>query len=232
MAAGGLLTLQDAKATGLVLDFAREKALAEPPATILKDYSRYHADGVFKADGNPNWVRSNKGLYVMEYASGDYVQVTCPQCNFTDGDFSVVMQVLVTSLAAERMLFSRGLGLTDGYYSYVTAAGRIRFFTNQVAASQFSESADGAVLVDTHYTIGFSRSGASVLVYQDGVDVTNIGGAHIDPVTCARTLKIGIADDLTSRLFIGQYSPLIQVYSFALTAAQHLAIYNNWKGLV
>ena len=220
------------KSTGLVLDFAHQPALAEPGATELIDFSRYKTNGTFRGAGQPDWVDTTHGLHVMEYATGDYVEVTCPQCNFTDGDFSVVMQVLVTSLAAERMLFSRGLGITDGYYSYVTAAGRIRFFTNQVAASQFSESADGAVLVDTHHTIGFSRSGASVLVYREGVDVTNIGGAHIDPVTSARTLKIGIADDLASRPFIGQIAPLIQEYSKALTAAEHLAIHNNWKGLV
>ena len=220
------------KSSGLVLDFAHQPGLVEPGATELIDFSRYGTDGTFLGAGNPDWVDTTQGLHVMEYASGDYVAVTCPKLNFTSGPFSMVTRVMSTNMTGHQSPFSRGIHSTNGWRTLIINDGQFAAYTSQAAASQKTSTAAGAITVDTWYTLGLSRSGNSILVYVDGIDATNTVGVHDDPVTSDEIGYIGVRTVGGVEPFIGQISPLIQVYSFALTAAQHLDIYNQWKGLV
>jgi len=60
------------KTSGLVFDSAHQPALAEPSATVLKDYSPYGNDGSM-SDGSPDWVQLDSGLWVLSFDGNDYV---------------------------------------------------------------------------------------------------------------------------------------------------------------
>lgn len=225
------------KVTGLVYSMRSYIGEVSPPATVLEDESRYGSDGDFKAAGHPAWVRLPSGLWTLDFdpTAPDYIQIPADQTqlNFTSEDFSLVARVKVGSLTDARGLFYRGLTTVDGWYIYIHSDGRVLVRTNQAAASQVSRSSDGSIVAGVWYTVGLSRAGTSVRIYINGVDDTDIAGTHIDPLTCARTAKIGIHDDLTTYPFDGKI-PFLQIYNYALSAAQHAAIHQaerHWFGV-
>lgn len=217
------------KATGIVLD-PEVSVDVEPSPTILYDRSRFGSDGDFKADGHPDWVRLPSGLWVMDFdaSAPDYVEVTCPQCNFTSEDFSGVVRVKIDSLATRQYLLSRGSFNADGWYTQVYDLGWYLFASNQGAAHQYTYSAAGSLVANTWYTLGFSRSGASVKIYIDGADSTDITQALVNPATCARTAKIGTHDDKTTEPFGGKIG-LLRIFNYALSPGQHLTMHEALK---
>ena len=76
------------------------------------------------------------------------------------------------------------------------------------------------------YAIGFSRSGAAIAIYINGAADTFTAGTHIDNITSARTLKIGVYDDKTSLPYDGQMG-LWKAFNYALSAGQHAAIFQK-----
>ncbi|MBA7662296.1 hypothetical protein ES703_70324 [subsurface metagenome] len=211
------------KSTGIVFDSGLRVG-PEPHATILYDRSRYQSNGDFKAAGQPDWVRLPSGLWVLDFnpANPDYVEIPADQTqlDFTSEDFSIIARVKVEDLTANRWIFTRGTAFVDGCHFYLIVAGTLRFYTNQAGESQYSTSTTGAIVVGNWYTVGFSRAGESIRIYIDGVDDTETAGTHIDPLTSARTAKIGIHDNLVSNPFDGQIAYL-EIWNYALSATQH-----------
>jgi len=198
----------------------------EPAATPWYDMSRYHTNGVVTG---ATWEQHSSGLWYKEFnsATPDYVVVTCPQCDFTGEDYSILARIKISSLASHRIIFQRGLLNTDGYMFRVHAGGYLQSETYQAAASQLSMSAATAIAVDTSYTVGLSREGNSIRVYRDGVDITVTVGNHIDPTSSVRTGKIGIHDNLIDTPFDGEIS-FFKIFNYALTAGQQ----RNWHNKI
>ena len=213
------------RSSGIVFGWEPYKGSATPSATTLADRSRFGTDGAITG---ATWVRQANGLWGLDFdsATPGYVEVTCPQCNFTSEDFSIVARVNVDSLASVRAVFSRGFINADGYLLRIEDAGQVRFYTNQAAASQNSRSTSGSIVINTIYTIAISRSGTDVLIYINGVASTATVGVHTDPVPSARRAKIGVYDDLTTWPLDGQI-PFLRVYNRALSAGEHLQIHNE-----
>ena len=201
-----------------------------PAATPWPDVSRFHTDGVVTT---ATWVQLPSGLWAKDFnsATPDYVVVTCPQLNFTSEDFSIVLRVKFDNFDAPEYLFTRGGLSTDGYFVYVHSNNKAYFFTNQVGLLQVTNTDASVTSTTEWYTLGFSRSGASVLIYVNGVENVETAGVHVNPVTCARTAKIGVRDDLAFPLD-GQIS-FLKVFSYALTPdqqmQQHINLSNNWE---
>ena len=104
--------------------------------------------------------------------------------------------------------------------------GQFSFYTSQFLASQLSQSGAASVVAGNRYTLGVSRAGASVRLYNAGVDVTVTVGVHINPLTSARSMKIGVADNLVANPYDGQTEFLRIFRGIALTASEHLAWHN------
>ncbi len=212
------------KSTGVVFKTALSMGV-EPADLVLTDKSRYRSNGDFRAAGQPDWVRLPSGLWVLDFNpdNPDYVEIPAShtQLNFTSEDFSLVARVKVDDLTTIRYLFTRGLINTDGWFTYILSNGQVSVFTNQAAAFQVSRSSAGAIVTGVWYTVGFSRAGASVRIYVDGVDDTDTVGVHIDPLTNARAAKIGVHDDLTQWPLDGKIAYL-EIVKYALSAGQHL----------
>jgi len=220
------------KTTGCVLDVANQRGGAMPSVVTLHDWSRYQSHGAITTC---TWTQiPSTGLWILDFNSGtpDYVEIAeadSRQMNFTSGDFSGIARVKFDSVVGNRAMFFRGLWNTDGYF-WLNINGRMYLYTCQAVAQQESITDAGLLVAHIWYTLGFSRSGNSVRLYVNGVDMTTTVGNHIDPLTCIRSAKIGVYDDLVSWPFDGQMS-LLQVYDYALSPAQHRAMYHKTRWL-
>ena len=142
------------------------------------------------------------------YASGNYITVpNHANLDFTSSAFSMFIWINPTSVASTQALVFHGLTDTDGWFALLNSAGGVaRLFvrTNQAAANQVTQSVDNTIFANTWQQVGFTRSGANIRTYNNGVDNTTSPSTHIDPVATSRVLKIGIHDDLSSNPFVGK----------------------------
>ena len=110
--------------------------------------------------------------------------------DFTTEDYSVVARIRYDDNSDTQHIVSRFQWNQSGWASWASSAGAIQVYTFQAAANQLSTTPN--ILVDgCVHTIGFSRQGASIRVYIDGVDLTTTAGSHVDNVTANRKLGIG-----------------------------------------
>ena len=166
----------------------------------------------------------------------DYIAITDPNSvlNFTSSDFSIWAWVKCTDTTPFHwnMVLGRGLLDADGYYFGISSSDCLQFTTSQAAASQNSFSATGAwfsAYGSKWVFIGVNRAGASARVFTDNVDITNTAASHINPLTSAKTARIGIFDDFTLDYegFIGE----VFVFSRTLSVSErtNLMLTTQWR---
>ena len=191
------------------------------------DLSPSGAHGRLSGFGSPA-KRHIQGLDFVS-ANPSYVEIPAAftQLDFTSEDFSLIMRQKFDSLKNNDVLFIRGFWLTDGWYINIDAAGTVWFNSFQFGFFQRTYTAVGAVATDTWYTLGFSRSGTSVRIYRNAVDVSDTIGVHQNFDTCARSAKIGIYDNLAQDKLDGKMEFLRVFRGIALTEAQHKAIHEQ-----
>uniref|UniRef100_A0A6H1ZR47 Putative lectin/glucanase superfamily protein n=1 Tax=viral metagenome TaxID=1070528 RepID=A0A6H1ZR47_9ZZZZ len=197
--------------------------------TTLYDKSRYRSHGAIVST-DVFWAAGLHG-YCGNFSPIAYVEIPAAktQLNFTSEKFSMIARIRIDDLTTWRRIFNRGLAGADGYQWYIHSTGRNYFRTSTALGDTDSCSAAGSILINTRYTVGVSRNGASVRVYINGVDSTTTAGVHPDPTTCARSAKIGIYDDLVSTPFDGKMEFLRSFGGVALSASEHLAWHNALK---
>ena len=193
---------------------------------ILGDKSRYNSHGTIVGAVPAAGVHG----YCLDFdpTIPSYVEIPAAhtQLDFTSGDFSIIARINVDDLTITRILFIRGLWNVDGYRISIAAGGEIEGYTFQAAANQRTRSAAGDIVVGTNYTIGISRTGASIRTFRNGVDVTATPAVHIDPTTSARSAKIGVDDGLILNPWDGKIEFLRIFRGIALAASEHLAWHN------
>ena len=220
------------KSTGLVYEMRRYTGEAIPPLTVLEDASRYGSDGNFQASGHPAWVRQPSGLWELDFDSGtpDYIEIPASftQLDFTSENFSVIVRVKFDDLDTDMVLLNRGGLNADGYRFFVVSDGKINIRTFQSGAGQVTASAAGVVTTATWFTLGCTRNGVDCKVYKDGVDVNDVAGTHTDPLTSARTAKIGVHDNLATLPIDGKIAYLA-IWNYALSVEQHAAYHQDLK---
>jgi len=169
-------------------------------------------------------------------ATPDYL--TCPAADSQDLDFqaekfSVGIWINADALAAatDYYLFSRGLAVNDGWAFYLTEAA-LYFATYQGGASQISNSIAAAVATGGWYLVGMTRGGAAAgdtFLCVNGNDVTDIGVAHVDPLTSNRPINIG-ADQTPGNGFDGKLGIPMITAEKALTISEWRELYNKQRG--
>lgn len=199
----------------------------DPDNAHIRDSSSYSSDGDKAAANQPTEVAGDETAYAQDFnpANPDYVEIAADQTqlNFITGDWSIIARIKLDTLTVNAMIFVRGLLNTDGYFFQVFNGGYLRFYTNQAAAFQRTYGFVGDIVVGTGYTVGVSRTGASAVLYQGGINRTRVSGVHIDPLTSARSAKIGIHDGLASEMLDGKMEFLGVFGGVALTVAFHKA---------
>jgi len=215
------------KSTGIVYDMRRYTGEATPPLTVLEDDSRYGSDGDFQASGHPAWVKEGV-LWALDFDSGtpDYVEITCPQLNFTSEDFSGIARIYLDDLPDISSLFMRGSINVDGWHWAIYTDGSIKAFLNQLGDYTALRSTASAVSTGAWYTIGFSRNGTSGKAFVNGIDKTGVVDTLTNSVTSTRTAKIGIFDDKSSYPFDGKMA-FLRIFNYALSPEAHAAYHQE-----
>lgn len=179
------------------------------------------------------------GTQGATFGGNGYIELTndgstASPLNFTSGSFTIWAWVKTTNLAVENIILCRGLLDSDGYYWVIPAAGRLQFYTYQGAASQTTYSDVGQILINTSYFVSLTRSGAACKTYKNVgatvTDITSVAGSHINPVTCARTTKIGIYDNKVYSPFIGTMGEIgVQNRVLSILELQNIMLATKWR---
>ena len=164
-------------------------------------------------------------------ATPDYVEILAAftQLDFTSEAFTIIARLNTTLGAAHASIFTRGLINTDGYWFDISPSGVLEGRTFQGGASQTSSSTSGAIVSGNYYTVGMTRDGATVILFKNGVDVTDVHAVHVNPLTSARSAKIGVYDDKASYPFDGKIDELV-IFRRALSPAEMLFAHNGGTG--
>ena len=194
----------------------------------------------FTLTGAPATYALASGLAVLDFTAGtpDFLEAAiaaAAEMDFTSEDFSYAGWVNPDSLVGDRELLCHGLDSTDGYDVRCLANGSIQFASNQAAAQQLVISAVGSVVINTWQLIGISRTGATVQIFKNGLEMAYVAQpAIIDPLTSARKVLFGIYDDETTdpwSQYIGRQRAWL---NRQLTAANHRFLWDterHWFGV-
>jgi len=197
--------------------------------SVLVDGSTYNSHGAITT---ASWAA---GLHTacldFNSATPDYVTIPAAydQLDFTSEAFSIVARIYVDSLTVHRTILSRHVDSASGYWFFILSTGLVYLRTSNLAGNQNTLGTVGGVLINTWYTVGMSRVGASVRVYRNGVDTTSSPGVHVDPVTNAGNAIIGVRNDLATNPFDGKIEFCRVFGGVALSATEHLRYHNNLK---
>lgn len=191
------------------------------------DLSPYQANGALTGFGDPAKRPFNGLDFNPATPSHVVIPAAHTQLNFIAEPYSIIMRVMLDSVVLPVWFYMRGLSGLEGYDFWVQAGGQLHSSTHQGGVSQHTASAPGALAAATRYTLGTSRNGASVRLFINGVDSTAAPVVHINPVTCARSAKIGIYDDLVSWPFDGRIEFLYVWGRRALSETEHKAVHEN-----
>ncbi len=180
----------------------------------------------------PAWVQvgpMNTWCLTLNGAGPDNLlcaSASCTDLDFTSGDFSVCVWIN-TTLAGTQYVMCRGRQTFDGWALLLgTRVATVE--TNQAGARQFSFGLANAS--GTWRLVGFSRSGASIRIYEGGRDDTATAATHTNPLTAARNLCVGTYYDGASSPFTGSlWNP--RIWGRALRPSEHKEIYDRERGL-
>ena len=207
----------------------------EYDGTMAFDHARPHHPLTFH--GTPTWRFNANGLTYLDFEAltPDWLDsdaLSSVDLDFTAGDFTLATWLSFESVGF-RYLMCRGLTDTDGWEWAIDTDSALWLRTNQagVGAHQDTTSAIGAIPLTTFTLAVTVRDGASVVHYVNGALSLGTAGTHVNPVTSARELHIGIADSEAAGFFDGiLWRP--RIWSGALSAAQIASIYRVERGML
>jgi hypothetical protein len=207
--------------------------MREYSGAITYDHSRTHIPMAFH--GTPTWaMNANRLNYIdFEATTPDWLDasgVATAALNFTSGAFTLAAWVNLESVGF-RYLMDRGLEDADGWSWAIDTDSALWLETSQAGAHQHSTSAMAAIPLATWTFAVAVRSGAAVTFYINGLPSYGTAATHVNPLTSARELHIGINNAEAA----GWYDGLLwrpRVWGCALTAAQIAQIYRVERGML
>jgi hypothetical protein len=123
----------------------------------------------------------------------DYVSLgNATALGFTSQDFTIEAWIKPGNVTKGMQIFQRHGWNANGYRLNMASSGRLQCSTFQSGAGQTSQSSAGIFIAGNWSHVAAVRDGASVRLWVNGVDSTNITGSHIDPAYAANmTARIG-----------------------------------------
>lgn len=148
------------------------------------------------------WGSLASGIPYLDLTAITPDWVDCPAAdtadlNFIAGDFSLIAWINIDSLAIFRQVLMRGSSANaaadGGWDFYIRDTGALRIATWQAwGVEQTSATPAAVITTGIWYLIGATRSGASIRLYVNGLDLTSIIGVHVNPASVNLKLHIGI----------------------------------------
>jgi len=150
-----------------------------------------------------DWVGSSDGGALNFDGVDAYVNIGSSDVfDFTSEDFSLCLRINPDTLSVDdgdtfgdSLLLDRGEFNVSGYvlqHSSAAPIGALQFITSQSGAFQFTSSSGGILNVGQWSNIVVTRSGATVRIYHNGVEVPySLQGTHEDPGSLSRDFLIG-----------------------------------------
>jgi hypothetical protein len=176
--------------------------------------------------GTPSWATDDGDTGVVLNGTTQYVNLG-GVFNYTTQAFSFRIRGKVDARAADQCLIFKGSFENAGYYLMLPTNGALVFITNQGAASQLSYTAVDLITAGVEFDVVITRSGAAVKIYLDGVDVTDVGGTHVNPVSSSDDFRLGvyIAAGPTNQSFVDGTLYHFAAWDAALTSGEVAALY-------
>ena len=143
--------------------------------------------------------------------------------DFTSEDFSGIIRVKHQDSASANTLMIRSFFNQSGWEFVIDTSEAILFYTCKPGSNPVTYTANSTVVDGEIYTIGFSRTGAAVKIYVNGIDKTDTAGTHINPGTSARILGIG-SDGYSGNELKGTMK-LVAMWSRWLAPTEHLELH-------
>jgi hypothetical protein len=180
-------------------------------------------------NNGPLYDSANYGSIVFD-GTNDYVG--CGTIlNYTSGDFSFSYWIYVTSLTTNQVgqgpvIIYKGAYQVNGYYDQIQPNGLLFFSTNTLGSNVTTSTATGTISSGNTYNICYTRSGSSIRIYVNGVDVTVTAGTHVNPVTSSSNFIIAS--------YGGSINSNVKMYSFAnynKTLSSAEVLQNYYAGL-
>ena len=210
----------------LYLDAANTKSYPGS-GTTWTDVSRGGNNGTLT--NGPTFNSGNGGSIVFD-GTNDFVN--CGNIlNYTSQNFTFSCWVFINSLLTNAggqgpILFYKGSYRNNGYYNQIGQNGQINFITN-TNPDVNTTTLPGTIVAGNTYNITFTRNGASVRVYINGVDLTSGAGVHTTIPSSTANFNIASYNQ-------GQIVANIRMYNFlnynkALTPQEVLQNYNATK---
>jgi hypothetical protein len=174
----------------LALDAANQKSYVSGSNT-WRDLSGNVNNGTLT--NGPTFNTDNGGTIVFD-GTNDYINLG-NILNYTSQPFTISYWVYFNSLNTNvggqgPVVIFKGAYAVNGYYDQIASNGQITFITNQSGVVQSSYTDTGAVIISTWYNIVYTRNGASVRIYINGIDKINTAGTHINPTSSANNFNI------------------------------------------
>ena len=179
------------------------------------------------------WGRLPSGFRVLNFDGDDYVTLANAASLDILGDMTFLAWVYISSTSVSHYIFIRGQASTDGWDCYMNCSASGAAFvyrTSQAAANQQSYTTDDYLALNSYHLIGISRSGATAVLYANGADTNNTHGTHVNPLTSARTAKIGRYDTATGYLE-GRIGLMMLLSGVSQPASWHLDLYAQTRHL-
>jgi hypothetical protein len=148
--------------------------------------------------------------------------------NYTSQSFTISMWVNPTDFSNSPVLFSNGAWEGSGYYGEFGPSGYIVFITNQAGVYQQTVST-ASFTTGSWQHLAITRSGSSVKIYRNGVDITSSAGTHINPTSTALPFILGTYSVGTSTYAYKGLVDDLRIYNFARTQPQIQADMNNYS---
>jgi hypothetical protein len=217
----------------LLLD-AQMREYSGAAAASIYDHSRSHIPLLLHG-ATITWAANANGLNYMDFEAltPDWLDasgVATAALNFTTGAFTLATWLNLESVGF-RYLMDRGLEDADGWSWAIDTDSVLWLETSQAGAHQHSMSAVGSIPLATWTLVVAVRNGAAVTFYVNGQLSQGTAATHVNPLTSARELHIGIADSEAAGFFDGiLWRP--RIWSGALTAAQTASIYRTERGML
>ena len=170
--------------------------------------------------GGPTWIAWKDGFAALSFDGiNDYVSV--PTLPKLPDDYTVVMEVTPSGGLLDQYLLADWSFAERNFLFRLEGSEIVELLNGDGTTNQDSTCTGNALSIGSRYVIGARRSGSTFNVWQDGIQVASVAGAHSGGST-SNTVNL-FADGSGTSNFPGSCG-LVAIYDRALSDGEMLGV--------